>query len=680
MQNQSVEPQSNKIDVDKYIFADEQLQVRPYVSLNNDHGPIVLTLSSNSPFSALSKNEYMQSVRIKELEKYCTEVAFPISKFSAIDPVYAFSGSFQPNQTYRLQLSGQSLQVDKSEEFNPISFQGEAKNFVHELFRDDRRKIRVQKNDRTGIITAFSQSGTQRYWPRRFKRKVTIVEKKLEDGTISERKEFFPIYALDGNVRLWENFREIGKFALAPGGTSYISYPLSYCLEVDSANEKVREIPPSEYETLTGHKTIERKLFHLPRYLRDQAYENPMARMIAANMILGTFGINAISPIKDLRFFIPAYELFQMGMYLVQTHLLPWVYRVEWVDASELKELAKKNLNVNLNKVGVSMWDVNNAFAYNTNSQTGNVVFTRKILDTVDNKELLGIATHEIGHIRGNHTLKMLAYAAAFCPIGALQFFTLINGADYLNYMLMGVAALGYNYMMTRVSREFERNADQFSIENTAEREKYQKALLKICPKYMLTAAGTHPSIVDRVEDAENIEIDEIEGVQKINDLRDAVLSEFNKKTAGRLPVKPKIKRKETREQRLEREAFEKYLIDEDPFLLTSQVSFDKETSKILNEFSLKVGDIPKLYLEFEAKGGYKHVLNEWNSTDLTPKHLAAAAAVNNAAQFRSFRIPANGQLAGVKTKYYVFQSYDNGTGLAEIYLFLARKIARERR
>ncbi|MDD9821522.1 MAG: M48 family metallopeptidase [Gammaproteobacteria bacterium] len=117
---------------------------------------------------------------------------------------------------------------------------------------------------------------------------------------------------------------------------------------------------------------------------------------------------------------------------------------------------------------GESM-SIANALAF----PSGLVVFTDELVTRLDDAQLAAVAAHEIGHVRGRHTLRMLIQSASVLTLFGL----LIGDVSGLTLAPLALAQLQY-------SRDFETEADCFAYRYMAAKgiawETFGEALARI--------------------------------------------------------------------------------------------------------------------------------------------------------------------------------------------------------
>ena len=104
---------------------------------------------------------------------------------------------------------------------------------------------------------------------------------------------------------------------------------------------------------------------------------------------------------------------------------------------------------------------------------SGLVVFTDELVTRLDDAQLAAVAAHEIGHVRGRHTLRMLIQSASVLTLFGL----LIGDVSGLTLAPLALAQLQY-------SRDFETEADCFAYRYMAAKgiawENFGEALARI--------------------------------------------------------------------------------------------------------------------------------------------------------------------------------------------------------
>jgi Zn-dependent protease with chaperone function len=136
------------------------------------------------------------------------------------------------------------------------------------------------------------------------------------------------------------------------------------------------------------------------------------------------------------------------------------------------------------------------------------IVFTRGLLDSLDKDEIMSVAAHELGHIKGKHaTYKFIATMGM---IAAIMFewlrFTypiLLNETitQIVLQTTLDIAALAFLFVaMIPLNWVAELKADKAAVKFEG-KENMQSALLKLTkPEELDQPNETHPSTKQRIE------------------------------------------------------------------------------------------------------------------------------------------------------------------------------------
>ncbi len=155
------------------------------------------------------------------------------------------------------------------------------------------------------------------------------------------------------------------------------------------------------------------------------------------------------------------------------------------------------------------------------------VVIYDTLLQQYPRQELLTILAHELGHWQHQHIWKGLALTALGAPLGLwvlhiglgwlLPVWGIQNRADVAGLpLIMLLATLGGLLALpvqNRISRQWEREADQFAIQATNDPSAFQSTFIRLAqqnlgdpspPPLYEAIFATHPAIGRRVADAQS--------------------------------------------------------------------------------------------------------------------------------------------------------------------------------
>jgi STE24 endopeptidase len=152
------------------------------------------------------------------------------------------------------------------------------------------------------------------------------------------------------------------------------------------------------------------------------------------------------------------------------------------------------------------------------------IVLYDTLIDKMDHEEILSVLAHEAGHWKKRHVLKMLVAMEVLSLIGIYVSFRLLQTDFLANLFLIeqatffakivilgfigGIALFPLTPLSNYISRRFEKEADRFAYELSANREAMASALIKLSKDNLsnlyphpLYAAFyySHPPVVQRV-------------------------------------------------------------------------------------------------------------------------------------------------------------------------------------
>lgn len=169
---------------------------------------------------------------------------------------------------------------------------------------------------------------------------------------------------------------------------------------------------------------------------------------------------------------------------------------------TQLQELAKK-MGIPLKEMKIIECDSKNAF-----TTRNGIAFTKKLMDELNEDEIVGVAAHELGHKKGRHgffrflvtipimLLIVLCWSRFTAPIVFNEAFTQI-----LFQLMMNLALLAFTIVaLIPVSWVMELKADEMAARFTG-KEGIRSALIKLSnPENAKQPSESHPSIADRVK------------------------------------------------------------------------------------------------------------------------------------------------------------------------------------
>lgn len=145
-----------------------------------------------------------------------------------------------------------------------------------------------------------------------------------------------------------------------------------------------------------------------------------------------------------------------------------------------------------------------NAFAL---PLAGELIFTRRLLEELDDEELSAICAHELGHLsesRGVRALRLFA-SMAFLPLLLLR--PVMEHAGLTGLVLLVLASLLLKRLALRTAHGMEKRADGIASRSESAPGVYARALEKIyrgnqLPAVMPGKGRPHPHLFDRMTDA----------------------------------------------------------------------------------------------------------------------------------------------------------------------------------
>jgi STE24 endopeptidase len=173
----------------------------------------------------------------------------------------------------------------------------------------------------------------------------------------------------------------------------------------------------------------------------------------------------------------------------------------------QIKELSRK-MGTNLKEIRIIKSSERNAFA-----TPKCITFTDKLLEDLTHNEIMAVAAHELGHLKGRHVLYRFMFVLAViipAPFIWSRFTSPILFNETITQILfqgmMEVALLAFMIViMIPACWISEIKADETAA-RFAGKENIRSALLKLAEKKDATQPSeTHPSIKERVEHIEKL-------------------------------------------------------------------------------------------------------------------------------------------------------------------------------
>ena len=208
--------------------------------------------------------------------------------------------------------------------------------------------------------------------------------------------------------------------------------------------------------------------------------------------------------------------------YAFAPSLLRRMWRSSPLEAGELTQRIRAiGDRHNLSFRGVSVWHAGprfcNAAAAGLLPRRQEIFISEGLINMLDADELEAVAAHEIGHIKRGHLWMYLLFSLSYVAVSILLFAGLSPYLpEFLKETRLGLTMLGAGFffayfalLLGFVSRQFERQADQFAAVNASDPTAYPRALSKL-HNASLASGGrflrlprflrTHPPIMERIE------------------------------------------------------------------------------------------------------------------------------------------------------------------------------------
>ncbi len=201
-----------------------------------------------------------------------------------------------------------------------------------------------------------------------------------------------------------------------------------------------------------------------------------------AGLIIGYLVGNVVDL---LIIFVAFAALMNLFSYFFSYKLVMWSYHARIIQENEDPRLfamvrdVAQNAGIPAPQIAIANLPVPNAFATGRSKKKAYIVFTRTILDGLNERELRGVIGHELGHIKHNDILVVTVAAtiASALMIGARIFgFNALfggrrSGQDLIVMVVLLIAAVGAMMLQLAISRQRELYADEHGarVNNTSE-------------------------------------------------------------------------------------------------------------------------------------------------------------------------------------------------------------------
>ncbi len=185
--------------------------------------------------------------------------------------------------------------------------------------------------------------------------------------------------------------------------------------------------------------------------------------------------------VTSLSFYI-ILALFIMGLqYLIGPKIVEWTMKVSYIkrkDAPQLFEIVEnlsKKAKIPTPKIGISRWNIPNAFAFGRSLKDGRICVTEGILNILTKEELSAVIGHELSHLKNRDVLFITFLSVIPLILYRIALHLLFFGGysrrrESQGYTaLIGIGALLFyfisNLLVLYASRIREYFADKGSIE-----------------------------------------------------------------------------------------------------------------------------------------------------------------------------------------------------------------------
>ena len=145
-----------------------------------------------------------------------------------------------------------------------------------------------------------------------------------------------------------------------------------------------------------------------------------------------------------------------------------------------------------------------NAFAL---PLAGELVFTRRLLEALDDEELSAICAHELGHLSESRGVRALRLLASMATLPLLLLRPVMEHAGLNGLVLLVLASILLKRLALRTAHGMEKRADGIASQSESAPGIYARALEKIyrgnhLPAIMPGKGRPHPHLFDRMTDA----------------------------------------------------------------------------------------------------------------------------------------------------------------------------------
>jgi heat shock protein HtpX len=190
-------------------------------------------------------------------------------------------------------------------------------------------------------------------------------------------------------------------------------------------------------------------------------------------------------------FYAGFFILIMLGQYLAGPKLVEWSMKVRYVSPEEAPNLHRMidelamNAGIPKPKVGISEFNIPNAFAFGRRQKDGRVCVTQGLLNKLNEGELKAVLGHEISHIKHRDMIVMTLISAIPVIAYWLAWSTIFSSGDNDSYSwIVGLVALAAyivgQLLVLFVSRVREYYADQESVAIGNDPHQLASALYKL--------------------------------------------------------------------------------------------------------------------------------------------------------------------------------------------------------